>query len=87
MMKSDTSKKEERKEITRADIMERLRECWERLKFDGRKLTCEIKEKLDYNFSLVDLYIKLQGKDESEQGEPLFACGFEYEEDEDEDEG
>ena len=74
-----TEKKEERKTITRTDIMERMRECWEKLRFD-RKLTKQEENTIDYNFSLIQLYIQLSPRDNG--GEHTFACGFEYDEDE-----
>lgn len=73
------TKNEERKEITRADIMERMRECWEKLRFD-RKLTKQEENIVDYNFHLIRLYIELHPRDND--GEHTFACGFEYLEDE-----
>lgn len=79
MTKNDTTKKEERKTITRADIMERMRECWEKLRFD-RKLTKQEENMVDYNFSLIRLYIELHPR--VNDGEHTFACGFEYSEDE-----
>ena len=82
MTKNDITKKEERKEITRADIMERMRECWEKLRFD-RQLTKSEENLLDYNFNLITLYKQLPPKDND--CEHTFACGFHYEEDESED--
>ena len=80
MAKSETTeKKEERKIITRTDIMERMRECWEKLRFD-RKLTKQEENIIDYNFHLIQLYIELHPRDND--GEDTFACGFEYPEDE-----
>ena len=79
MAKNDTTKKEERKTITRTDIMERMRECWEKLRFD-RKLTKQEENIIDYNFSLIQLYIQLSPRDND--GEHTFTCGFEYDEDE-----
>lgn len=73
MTKNDTTKKEERKEITRTDIMERMRECWEKLRFD-RKLTQREEDKLGYNFNLITLYIQLHPRDND--GEHTFVCGF-----------
>ena len=75
----NTEKKEERQTITRTDIMERMRECWEKLRFD-RKLTKQEENTIDYNFSLIQLYIQLSPRDND--GEHRFACGFEYDEDE-----
>lgn len=84
MTETDTTKKEERKTITRADIMERMRECWEKLRFD-RKLTKQEENIIDYNFHLIRLYIELHPRDND--GEHTFACGFEYpEKEEDESE-
>ena len=79
MTESKTTKKEERQEITRADIMERMRECWEKLRFD-RKLTKREEDIVGYNFNLIQFYIKLTPYDND--GEYLFSCGFEYPEDE-----
>ena len=80
MAKSETTeKKEERKIITRTDIMERMRECWEKLRFD-RKLTKQEENIVDYNFSLIQLYIQLCPR--INEGEHTFACGFECPEDE-----
>lgn len=82
-MKRREKKEQEqkRKTITQADIMERMRECWERLRFDGKALTKVQENKLDYNFTLINLYIRLtQGKESDE--EHLFAVGFEYEDEE-----
>ena len=80
MAKSETTeKKEERQTITRTDIMERMRECWEKLRFD-RKLTKQEENLVDYNFSLIQLYIQLCPR--SNESEHTFACGFEYHEDE-----
>lgn len=73
MTKNDTTKKEERKEITRTDIMERMRECCEKLRFD-RKLTKREEDKLGYNFQLIQLYIELHPRDNG--GEHTFVCGF-----------
>ena len=79
MTATDTTKKEERKTITRADIMERMRECWDKLRFD-RKLTKQEENLLDYNFNLIHAYIQLTAK--VNDCERTFACGFEYPEDE-----
>ena len=74
MAKSDiTEKKEERQTITRTDIMERMRECWEKLRFD-RKLTKQEENIIDYNFDLIRLYIELHPRDNG--GEHTFVCGF-----------
>lgn len=76
---STTKKDEERQTITRADIMERMRECWEKLRFD-RKLTKREEDIVGYNFNLIQFYIKLHPA--PYEGEHVFACGFEYDEDE-----
>lgn len=76
-------KDKEREELTRADIMERMHECWEKLRFD-RKLTKREEDVIGYNFNLIQFYIKLNPT--PYEGEHTFACGFEYEEDESEDE-
>lgn len=82
MTENDTTKKKGKREtITRADIMERMRECWEKLRFD-RKLTKREEDTVDYNFHLIRLYIELHPRDND--GEHTFACGFEMPEDESE---
>ena len=81
MTESKTTKKEERQEITRTDIMERMRECWEKLRFD-RKLTKREEDIVNYNFHLIKLYIELHPRDND--GEHTFVCGFEMPEDESE---
>ena len=74
-------KEEKRKEITRADIMERMRDCWERLSFD-RKLSKREESLIESNLYLIKLYKELnQGERDCEH---TFACGFEYEEEESE---
>ncbi len=81
MTETDTTKNEERKTITRADIMERMRECWEKLRFD-RKLTKREEDIVGYNFNLIQFYIKLNPA--PYEGEHTFVCGFEMPEDESE---
>ena len=81
MTETDTTKKEERKTITRADIMERMRECWEKLRFD-RKLTKREEDIVGYNFNLIQFYIKLNPA--LYEGEHTFVCGFEMPEGESE---
>ena len=70
-------KEERRKTITQADIEERMRDCWEKLKF-GRNLTKLEAKMVDYNFNLISLYIELKGNSSDEH---TFACGFHYDED------
>ena len=70
-----------RKIITEADILERMRECWEKLSFD-RKLSKREEDVIDTNFNLIQLYVSLKRGGE----EHSFACGFEYEDAEDEEE-
>lgn len=82
------SKRSERKIISERDILERMRECWERLRFNG-KLSRKDENLIDYNFSLIRLYCDLK----PENARTTFVCGFntededESEEEEEEEEG
>ena len=73
---------EKRNIITYTDIKERMRDCWEKLRFE-HKLSRREKDIVEYNFSLIQLFIELQG--DKKDGEHAFSVGFDYEED-DEDE-
>ena len=77
-------KDRKRKAITRADVLERLRDCWELLDV---KTSAEIQkgigERIEYNFKLVELFIGLNDcKELSEVG----AIGFAVEDEESEEE-
>lgn len=72
-------KQTERKQLTRADVLERLKECWELLDFGREELSKEEDDKIQYNLKLADLFSDLQGAKEISS---VNAIGFEYEEEE-----
>ncbi len=67
----------ERKQLTRADVLERLKECWELLDFEREELSKDEDDKIQYNLKLADLFSDLQGAKEITN---VNAIGFEYEE-------
>ena len=67
-----------RNTITRSDIKERMRDCWEKLRFE-HKLSRQEKSMIEYNFSLIQLFIDLD--EEKQDGEHAFSVGFDYVED------
>lgn len=70
-------KQAERKQLTRADVLERLKECWELLDFEREELSKDEDDKIQYNLKLADLFSDLQGAKEITN---VNAIGFEYEE-------
>ena len=74
-------KQTERKQLTRADVLERLKECWELLDFGREELSKEEDDKIQYNLKLADLFSDLQGAKEISS---VNAIGFEYEEESEE---
>lgn len=70
-------KQVERKQLTRADVLERLKECWELLDFEREELSKDEDDKIQYNLKLADLFSDLQGSKEITN---VNAIGFEYEE-------
>lgn len=69
-------KQTERKQLTRADVLERLKECWELLDFGREELSKDEDDKIQYNLRLADLFGELQGAKEITS---VNAIGFEYE--------
>lgn len=49
------------RELTRAEVLTRLREVWELFRLDGGELTGGQMELVQYNLKLADLFGELQG--------------------------
>ena len=76
-------KERERRELTRGDVLERLREVWELVRLDGRELTSAQSELVSYNLKLAALFSELQ---DARNFSSVDAIGFRIEDDEDESE-
>lgn len=69
-------------EQIRKAIYARLQECLNEVKLSDKELSAGMQKRLDYNISLLKCYIDLQGGN----GSDVQAIGFEYGEEEKEDE-
>ena len=77
------AKKKIIKELTRTEVLTRLREVWEMLKPGKEELTQAQMESVQYNIKLAEVFNDLQGaKDFS----PVHAIGFAVDDGDDEDE-
>ncbi len=76
-------KERERRELTRGEVLERLREVWELVRLDGRELTSAQSELVSYNLKLAALFSELQ---DARNFSSVDAIGFRIDDDEDESE-
>lgn len=76
--------KNERKQLTRADVLERLREIWELLPLDGEELTAAQGERVEMNFSLAKLWCDVTGNREVSE---VSAIGFSLPDDDEDESG
>lgn len=72
------------RELTRAEVLSRLREVWELLRLDGGELTGGQMELVQYNLKLADLFGELQG---ARDFSSVSAIGFTVEIAEESDDG
>ena len=76
-------KEREWRELTRGEVLERLREVWELVRLDGRELTSAQSELVSYNLKLAALFSELQ---DARNFSSVDAIGFRIDDDEDESE-
>lgn len=76
-------KERERRELTRGEVLERLREVWALVRLDGRELTSAQSELVSYNLKLAALFSELQ---DARNFSSVDAIGFRIDDDEDESE-
>ncbi len=78
----DEADEEERELLSREDVLERLRECWEILSPSKGALTPAGKEVIELNFALARIWSEVNAAEEVRECEG--AIGFHYDEDEEE---
>lgn len=62
--------------LTRDDVLSRLREIWEIIDLKGDELSPSVSERIGYNLSVARLFVDLQGaKDFNEVHEIGFGTG------------
>ena len=72
----------ERRLLTREDVLERLRDCWEVCDFRNGRLSRTDKELLDMNLYIARLFTEVQ--EASDVSEVSSAIGFQYENEDEE---
>ncbi|MBQ8322815.1 MAG: hypothetical protein IJX91_02490 [Clostridia bacterium] len=74
----------ERRLLTRADCLERLRECWEEADLKKGELTQAGKELIELNLSIIQTWERIEETDECK--DHVDVIGFHYDESDEEDE-
>ncbi len=69
-MKKNKAKK---RQLTRADVLERLREIWELLPMNGGELTAAQSDRIEMNFTLAKLWAEVT---ENREVSEVSAIGF-----------